>query len=141
MGSLYSISGIDITSPTIIGTAAVSSNKKSNEQVEEQERKKANNINLEETRESRLLQRLKAIAIKLGIVVSESDTISSLISKIQKRIKELEEKDSNNSDLNAIKSEFESIKQAYKNLLTGNDSLVCGMEMLAQSNKASLGFN
>lgn len=140
MGSVYSISGINISSSAIIGNAGVSSNEKSNKHIEKQEKNETNNVNFEESRENKLFQRLKAIAIKLGIIVSESDTISKLISKIQKRIKELEEKNNNNSDLNAIKSEFESIKLAYKNLLTGGDSLVCGMEMLSQSNKAAIGI-
>ena len=140
MGSIYSISGINVTSAAIMGTANISFNEKSNKQIEEKEKNKTNNINTEESLENKLFQRLKAIAIKLGIVVSDNDKISTLISKIQKRINELEEKDKNNSNLNAVKSEFESIKQAYHNLLTGNNSLICGMEMLSQNNKASLGI-
>ena len=141
MSSLYSISGINITAAAINGAESISSNKKSNKQIEENEKSNANNVNTQETIEQKLFQRLKAIAIKLGIIVSDSDTISKLISKIQKRIKELEEKNKNNSDLNAIKSEFESIKQAYHNFLTGNNSLTCGMNILAQNYKASLGLN
>lgn len=138
--TIYSVSGININSAAITGTAAISANDKSKKHIEEKENNNANIVNTEETREQKLLQRLKALASKLGIIISENEKISTIIAKIQKKINEIEDKDPNNSNINAIKSEFESIKQAYKNMLTGNNELLCGMEVLAQSNKASMGI-
>ena len=54
-----------------------------------------------ETREEKLFKRLKALASKLGIIVSDNEQISTIISKIQRKINELE-KDKNNPNLNVI---------------------------------------
>ncbi len=92
------------------------------------------------TREEKLFMRLKLLAGRLGITVTEQERISEIISKIQKRISELEKQKNNNSDFNAIKSEFEAIKSQYNSLLKGDSPLLTGMDILGKSNRAVIGL-
>ena len=139
MSLINSVSGIYINSIQIVKNKSVSNDEKKKDR-EKEVQQEANNINIQESWEEKLFERLKAIALKLGITVNNSDSIGELIAKIQRKLKELEQEDKNNSNLNAIKSEFESIKQAFQSLLNGDNSLVSGMDILSQSNRAAIGI-
>ena len=139
MSLINSVSGIYINSTQIVKNKSVSNDEKKKDR-EKEVQQEANNINIQESWEEKLFERLKAIALKLGITVNNSDSIGELIAKIQRKLKELEQEDKNNSNLNAIKSEFESIKQAFQSLLNGDNSLVSGMDILSQSNRAAIGI-
>ena len=92
-----------------------------------------------QSREEKLYARLKLLAGRIGLTVSQQERISAIISKIEIRIKELE-KQKNNSDFNAIKSEFEAIKMQYNSFLKGESPLLTGMDILGKSNRAVIGL-
>ncbi len=89
----------------------------------------------EDLRLEKLYKRLKALCLKLGISISEEEKISNVLNKINAKITQLEQ-DKNNSDINAVKSEYEMIKLEYQNITTGQSSLLTGMDILSKNNRA-----
>ena len=106
--------------------------------AEDKDTKKAENIGNDDRFET-LYARLKALALRLGITVSKNEKISTILAKIQERIAQLE-KEKSNSNINVIKSEYETIKQQYHSLINGDSSLLTGLDILSQSNRAELGI-
>ena len=87
----------------------------------------------------KLYRRLQALAIKLGISISKTESIPSILARIKAQIAKLE-KENNNPTLNAIKSEYDSINQEYLSLISGESGIMSGLEILSINNRASLGI-
>lgn len=87
-----------------------------------------------------IIKRLKSIALQLGLTVTDTENIESIIQKIQNRIDELQEDYKNNSNYNIIKSEFEAVKLEYRNITAGQISFINEMDIMAKSNRAVLGI-
>lgn len=124
--------GIDIES-----VSSESEAKKLIEQAEKKQEKEIKKTNL--SHEEQLFERLKNLARKLNIVVTDNQTIEEVFNKIRDKIEELE-KNSNNSNINVIKAEFEIIEQEYKNVSKSGISLFSAMNIMSQNNRAALGI-
>ena len=127
--------GIDIKS--------ISSEEEAKRVIEKKEHSdnvnETSNKSYTETSEDKLYNRLKTLAEKLGIAVSKNEKISVIFDKINEKITELE-KNGNNSNINVIKSEYEMIKQEYRSIVNSDSTLLTGMDILSQRNRAILGI-
>ena len=161
-GSIYSISAIDSTNSSInkkdelsastkkklealnIDISSVSSETEAKRIIKEEEAKKSEKtevivVSTSGSQEEKLFERIKNLARKLGINVSKNENIETIFVKIEERLKELEE-NSNNSNINVLRSELEILKNEFKNITTGESSILSAMDLLAQSTRAELGI-
>lgn len=162
MSSIYSISAIDSTNSSInkkdelsastkkklealnIDISSVSSETEAKRIIKEEEAKKSEKtevivVSTSGSQEEKLFERIKNLARKLGINVSKNENIETIFVKIEERLKELEE-NSNNSNINVLRSELEILKNEFKNITTGESSILSAMDLLAQSTRAELGI-
>ncbi len=162
MSSIYSISAIDSTNSSInkkdelsastkkklealnIDISSVSSETEAKRIIKEEEAKKSEKteviiVSSSGSQEEKLFERIKNLARKLGINVSKNENIETIFVKIEERLKELEE-NSNNSNINVLRSELEILKNEFKNITTGESSILSAMDLLAQSTRAELGI-
>ena len=91
------------------------------------------------SQEEKLFERIKNLARKLGINVSKSENIETIFIKIEERLKELEE-NNNNSNINVLRSELDILKNEFKNITTGESSVLSAMDLLSKSTRADLGI-
>lgn len=91
------------------------------------------------SQEEKLFERIKNLARKLGINVSKSENIETIFIKIEERLKELEE-NNNNSNINVLRSELDILKNEFKNITTGESSVLSAMDLLSKSTRAELGI-
>lgn len=112
--------------------------------AEEEAKKKAEKTdNLNETKstsqEEKLYERIKNLAQKIGINVNQNENINSIFSRIEAKFSEIKE-NSYNSNFNILKSEFEMIQQQFKDITSGESSILSAMDMISQNNRSTLGI-
>lgn len=112
--------------------------------AEENSKKKAEKAdNSNETKstsqEEKLYERIKNLADKIGINVNQNENINSIFSRIEAKFNEIKE-NSYNSNYNILKSEFEMIQQQFKDITTGESSILSAMDMISQNNRSTLGI-
>ncbi len=162
MSSIYSISAIDSTNSSInkkdelsastkkklealnIDISSVSSETEAKRIIKEEEAKKSEKtevivVSTSGSQEEKLFERIKNLARKLGINVSKNENIETIFTKIDEKLNALEE-NSNNSNINVLRSELEILKNEFKNITTGESSILSAMDLLSQSTRAELGI-
>lgn len=112
--------------------------------AEEEAKKKAEKAdNSNETKstsqEEKLYERIKNLAQKIGINVNQNENINSIFSRIEAKFSEIKE-NSYNSNFNILKSEFEMIQQQFKDITSGESSILSAMDMISQNNRSTLGI-
>lgn len=126
--------GIDISS--------VSSESDAKKIIEEEEAKKSSDTDNESENkqntsdEEALLNDIKNLARKLGISINQNDKIDNIFDEISSNIDEMKN-NSYNSNLNVFISEFDLLKTQFKNMYSGDSSLLSAMDMLSKTNRAS----
>lgn len=88
------------------------------------------------TAEEQLVIDLKNLARKLGLTASENEDITDILKKISDRLEQLNENNSNNN-LNVFESELDMLKNQFKNITSGESSILSAMDILAQNNRAT----
>lgn len=91
------------------------------------------------SQEEKLYERIKNLADKIGINVNQNENINSIFSRIEAKFNEIKE-NSYNSNYNILKSEFEMIQQQFKDITTGESSILSAMDMISQNNRSTLGI-
>lgn len=163
MSTIYSLSALSASNSSInkkdelsdstkkklkalgIDVSGVSSESEAKKIIAEEEAKKSEKADgtskdKSKTQEESLYIRIKNLARKLGINVSENENISNIFGKIEDKLEAIEKNNSNNSNINVLRSEFEMLEQEFKNITTGESSLLSAMDMLSQSNRLALGI-
>lgn len=112
--------------------------------AEEEAKKKAEKTdNSNETKstsqEEKLYERIKNLAQKIGINVNQNENINSIFSRIEAKFSEIKD-NSYNSNFNILKSEFEMIQQQFKDITSGESSILSAMDMISQNNRSTLGI-
>lgn len=112
--------------------------------AEEEAKKKAEKTdNSNETKstsqEEKLYERIKNLAQKIGINVNQNENINSIFSRIEAKFNEIKDT-SYNSNFNVLKSEFEMIQQQFKDITSGESSILSAMDMISQNNRYTLGI-
>ncbi len=112
--------------------------------AEEEAKKKAEKTdNSNETKstsqEEKLYERIKNLAQKIGINVNQNENINSIFSRIEAKFNEIKDT-SYNSNFNVLKSEFEMIQQQFKDITSGESSILSAMDMISQNNIYTLGI-
>ena len=135
IGKLLSL-GIDIES--------VSSETEAKKLIEEAEKEKKSSNDEESdkkdtTAEENLYNDIKNLARKIGINVNKSENIENIFDKISQKLDEFEE-NSYNSNLNVFQSELDILKRQFKNMYSGESSILSAMDMISKSNRAALGI-
>ena len=135
IGKLLSL-GIDIES--------VSSETEAKKLIEEAEKEKKSSNDEESdkkdtTAEENLYNDIKNLARKIGINVNKSENIEDIFDKISQKLDEFEE-NSYNSNLNVFQSELDILKRQFKNMYSGESSILSAMDMISKSNRAALGI-
>lgn len=110
---------------------------------EEAKRKAKKTDNSNETKstsqEEKLYERIKNLAQKIGINVNQNENINSIFSRIEAKFNEIKDT-SYNSNFNVLKSEFEMIQQQFKDITSGESSILSAMDMISQNNRYTLGI-
>lgn len=112
--------------------------------AEENSKKKAekadnSNETKSKSQEEKLYERIKNLADKIGINVNQNENINSIFSRIEAKFNEIKE-NSYNSNYNILKSEFEMIQQQFKDITSGESSILSAMDMISQNNRSTLGI-
>ncbi len=149
--SSSSSKGVNLSEETIgkllalgIDIESVSSETEAKRLIEEAEKEKnpsqEEETDKEDTTEAEnLYNDIKNLARKIGINVSKNENIEDIFNKISQRLDEFEE-NSYNSNLNVFQSELDILKRQFKNMYSGESSILSAMDMLSQSNRAALGI-
>lgn len=133
LGKLLAL-GIDISS--------VSSETEAKKIIEEEEAKKSSDKEEETDKkqntseEEALLNDIKNLARKLGITVTNNDKIKNIFDEISEQIEDIKD-NSYNSNLNVFISEYDLLKNQFKNMYSGESSLLNAMDMISKTNKAA----
>ena len=64
---------------------------------------------------------------------------TAIFTKIDEKLKALEE-NNNNSNINVLRSELEILENEFKNMTSGESSILSAMDLLSKSNRAGLGI-
>ena len=91
------------------------------------------------TDEEKLYNDIKNLARRLGISADENTNIEDTLNKISTKLEEIED-NSNNANLNIFQSELESLELRFKNLYSGESSILSAMDLMAENNRAALGI-
>ena len=124
--------------------SAVSSETEAKKLIEEAEKEKKSSNDEESdkkdtTAEENLYNDIKNLARKIGINVNKSENIEDIFDKISQKLDEFEE-NSYNSNLNVFQSELDILKRQFKNMYSGESSILSAMDMISKSNRAALGI-
>ncbi len=136
IGKLLSL-GIDINE-----VSSETEAKKLIEEAEKEEDKENENSSEDKTKNSEaenLYNDIKNLGRKVGINVSKNENIEDILDKISQRLEEFEE-NSYNSNLNVFQSELDILERQFKNLYSGESSILSAMDMLSQNKRAVLGI-
>ena len=111
--------------------------------IAEEEAKKSEKTDTKQaeagSQEEKLYNRIKNLARKIGIDVSKNENIEAIFTKIDEKLKALEE-NNNNSNINVLRSELEILENEFKNMTSGESSILSAMDLLSKSNRAGLGI-
>ncbi|MCD7780089.1 MAG: hypothetical protein LUH05_05400 [Candidatus Gastranaerophilales bacterium] len=133
IGKLLAL-GIDIES--------VSSETEAKKLIEEAENEQGGNTEGEDKDSSEgeaLYDSLKSLANKIGITINQNENIESIFDKISEKLDEFKE-NSYNTNFNVFQSEYEMLKLQFKNMNSGESSILSALDMMSQSNRAALGI-
>ncbi len=126
-----------------IDVSSVTSETEAKRIIAEEEAKKSEKTDLKEaeagSQEEKLYNRIKNLARKIGIDVSKNENIETIFTKIDEKLKALEE-NNNNSNINVLRSELEILENEFKNMTSGESSILSAMDLLSKSNRAGLGI-
>lgn len=161
MSFVYSVSSLNTNSSSInkkeelseatkkklkalnIDVSSVTSETEAKRIIAEEEAKKSEKTDTKQaeagSQEEKLYNRIKNLARKIGIDVSKNENIESIFTKIDEKLKALEE-NNNNSNINVLRSELEILENEFKNMTTGESSLLSAMDLLSKTNRADLGI-
>ena len=161
MSFVYSVSSLNTNSSSInkkeelseatkkklkalnIDVSSVTSETEAKRIIAEEEAKKSEKTDTKQaeagSQEEKLYNRIKNLARKIGIDVSKKENIETLFTKIDEKLKALEE-NNNNSNINVLRSELEILENEFKNITTGESSLLSAMDLLSKTNRADLGI-
>lgn len=161
MSFIYSVSSLNSNSSSInkkeelsdatkkklkalnIDISGVSSETEAKRIIAEEEAKKSKKTDSKETetgsQEEKLYNRIKNLARKIGIDVSKNENIETIFTKIDEKLKALEE-NNNNSNINVLRSELEILENEFKNMTSGESSILSAMDLLSKTNRAGLGI-
>ena len=101
----------------------------------------SSSINKKEELSEATKKKLKALNIDISSVTSETENenIEAIFTKIDEKLKALEE-NNNNSNINVLRSELEILENEFKNMTSGESSILSAMDLLSKSNRAGLGI-
>ncbi len=161
MSFVYSVSSLNTNSSSInkkeelseatkkklkalnIDVSSVTSETEAKRIIAEEEAKKSEKTDTKQaeagSQEEKLYNRIKNLARKIGIDVSKNENIETIFTKIDEKLKALEE-NNNNSNINVLRSELEILENEFKNITTGESSLLSAMDLLSKTNRADLGI-
>lgn len=161
MSFVYSVSSLNTNSSSInkkeelseatkkelkalnIDVSSVTSETEAKRIIAEEEAKKSEKTDTKQaeagSQEEKLYNRIKNLARKIGIDVSKNENIESIFTKIDEKLKALEE-NNNNSNINVLRSELEILENEFKNMTSGESSILSAMDLLSKSNRAGLGI-
>ena len=161
MSFVYSVSSLNTNSSSInkkeelseatkkklkalnIDVSSVTSETEAKRIIAEEEAKKSEKTDTKQaeagSQEEKLYNRIKNLARKIGIDVSKNENIEAIFTKIDEKLKALEE-NNNNSNINVLRSELEILENEFKNITTGESSLLSAMDLLSKTNRADLGI-
>ena len=161
MSFVYSVSSLNTNSSSInkkeelseatkkklkalnIDVSSVTSETEAKRIIAEEEAKKSEKTKTKQaeagSQEEKLYNRIKNLAGKIGIDVSKNENIEAIFTKIDEKLKALEE-NNNNSNINVLRSELEILENEFKNITTGESSLLSAMDLLSKTNRADLGI-
>lgn len=161
MSFVYSVSSLNTNSSSInkkeelseatkkklkalnIDVSSVTSETEAKRIIAEEEAKKSEKTDTKQaeagSQEEKLYNRIKNLAGKIGIDVSKNENIETIFTKIDEKLKALEE-NNNNSNINVLRSELEILENEFKNITTGESSLLSAMDLLSKTNRADLGI-
>lgn len=126
-----------------IDISSVTSETEAKRIIAEEEAKKSEKTDTKQaeagSQEEKLYNRIKNLARKIGIDVSKNENIETIFTKIDEKLKALEE-NNNNSNINVLRSELEILENEFKNITTGESSLLSAMDLLSKTNRADLGI-
>ncbi len=126
-----------------IDVSSVTSETEAKRIIAEEEAKKSEKTKTKQaeagSQEEKLYNRIKNLAGKIGIDVSKNENIEAIFTKIDEKLKALEE-NNNNSNINVLRSELEILENEFKNITTGESSLLSAMDLLSKTNRADLGI-
>ena len=126
-----------------IDVSSVTSETEAKRIIAEEEAKKSEKTDTKQaeagSQEEKLYNRIKNLARKIGIDVSKNENIETIFTKIDEKLKALEE-NNNNSNINVLRSELEILENEFKNITTGESSLLSAMDLLSKTNRADLGI-
>ena len=120
-----------------IDISSVTSETEAKRIIAEEEAKKSEKTDTKQaeagSQEEKLYNRIKNLARKIGIDVSKNENIETIFTKIDEKLKALEE-NNNNSNINVLRSELEILENEFKNITTGESSLLSAMDLLSKTN-------
>lgn len=127
-----------------IDVSSVSNETEAKKRIEEEENKKSENVSSETKQtsvsaEESLYNSIKNLSRKLGITINEQENIEKIFDKISEKLEGLKE-NSYNSNLNVFISEYDILKRQFKNLYSGDSSILSAMDMISKVNRAELGI-
>ena len=126
-----------------IDISSVTSETEAKRIIAEEEAKKSEKTDTKQaeagSQEEKLYNRIKNLARKIGIDVSKNENIEAIFTKIDEKLKALEE-NNNNSNINVLRSELKILENEFKNMTTGESSILRAMDLLSKSNRAGLGI-
>ena len=126
-----------------IDVSSVTSETEAKRIIAEEEAKKSEKTKTKQaeagSQEEKLYNRIKNLAGKIGIDVSKNENIEAIFTKIDEKLKALEE-NNNNSNINVLRSELEILENEFKNMTSGESSILSAMDLLSKSNRAGLGI-
>ena len=126
-----------------IDISSVTSETEAKRIIAEEEAKKSEKTDTKQaeagSQEEKLYNRIKNLARKIGIDVSKNENIAAIFTKIDEKLKALEE-NNNNSNINVLRSELEILENEFKNMTSGESSILSAMDLLSKSNRAGLGI-
>ncbi|HIS87914.1 TPA: hypothetical protein IAA87_00605 [Candidatus Avigastranaerophilus faecigallinarum] len=126
-----------------IDISSVTSETEAKRIIAEEEAKKSEKTDTKQaeagSQEEKLYNRIKNLARKIGIDVSKNENIEAIFTKIDEKLKALEE-NNNNSNINVLRSELEILENEFKNMTSGESSILSAMDLLSKSNRAGLGI-
>lgn len=161
MSFVYSVSSLNTNSSSInkkeelseatkkklkalnIDVSSVTSETEAKQIIAEEEAKKSEKTDTKQaetgSQEEKLYNRIKNLARKIGIDVSKNENIEAIFTKIDEKLKALEE-NNNNSNINVLRSELEILENEFKNMTSGESSILSAMDLLSKTNRADLGI-
>jgi len=111
--------------------------KKLIQQAEEEQEQQ--NSTGDTSKQETLFEKVKSLARKVGLNVSENEDFENVFSKISSKIEDLKG-DGYGSGYNILQSEYEMLELQYNSEIKGGSSLLSALDILGQSNRMGIGL-